>query len=160
MKIKTCFKSLLAAALTLVATAASAQLGRPTVVFSTANGTTTQLVTNKTIAYNVTATPNAVIDCTGGKELFLQVRFRYLTTSIPATNTTMQFSVAAEPNAVGATNRHAITSWGWAVAGSTTDTAYVTATTNISVLGRPYVYLDSVLPLATLTNYTIKAWVK
>jgi len=155
----------LTAALVVLATLlfvapADAQLGKPAVLFSTASGTVTEGVTNAKIAYNITATPNKVIDCTAGKDLFLQFRFQYTTTSIPATNTTFQFSVAAEPNAVGATNRHAIASWGVAVAGSTTDTGFVTWTTNISVLGRPYVYLDSVLPLAPITNLTVKYLVK
>lgn len=139
---------------------ASAQLGRPAVLWSTAAGTVTEGVTNAKVAYNVTSTPNKVIDCTGGKELFLQVRFQYTTTSIPATNTAMVFSCSAEPNAVGSTNRHVMTWMNWTVAGSTTDTGYATYTTNFSVLGRPYIYLDSVLPLAPLTNFTIKYVVK
>jgi len=139
---------------------ASAQLGNPSTLFSTASGTVNDGVTNAKIAYNVTATPNRPIDCTKGKDLFLQVRFQYTTTSIPATNTTFAFSVAAEQNAIGSTNRNAISSWSWAVPGSTTDTGFVTATTNISVLARPYVYLDTVLPLAPITNLTVKYFVK
>jgi hypothetical protein len=69
------------------------------------------------------------------------------------------FSCAAEPNAIGATNRHAPV-FAWTVAGSTTDGAFATYTTNFSVLGRPYMYLDSVLPLAPLTNMTVKYVVK
>ena len=159
MKTKLKF-TLAAVALMGLTLGAQAQLGRPTTVWSTAAGLTTEGVTNAKVAYNVTATPNRVMDCTLGKELFLQVRFQYTTTSIPATNTTFAFSTAAESNAIGSTNRHTISTWGWAVAGSTTDTGFVTATTNLSVLGRPYVYLDSVLPLAPITNLTVKYFVK
>ena len=158
---KTIIKYAVAAmAFVALAFSASAQLGNPSTLFSTASGTVNDGVTNAKIAYNITATPNRPIDCTKGKDLFLQVRFQYTTTSIPATNTTFTFSTASEQNAIGATNRMTGPSWSWAVAGSTTDTGFVTATTNITVLGRPYVYLDTVLPLAPITNLTVKYLVK
>jgi len=139
----------------------SSGIGSPAVVWSTESATTSQLVTNKVLAYNVTSPLSnsyVVIDCTKGKELCLQFRFRYTTTTIPATNTMIALTSAVEGNALGSTNRSALTSW--TMAGSTIDGGYITATTNITVNGRPYVYVDAVLALAPLTNATLKAFVK
>lgn len=115
-------------------------------------------MTNKTFIYNVTATPNKTIDCTGGKELFLEIKYQQLTTAIPQTNSTWTFSTGASTPLAGSTNREVF--FVWATTGSSTDTAYKTYTTNVSILGRPYVNLDSCLPLATLTNATVKYMVK
>lgn len=133
-----------------------AQIGTPATVFSTANGTVAQLVTNKVITTAVVALPNKQIDCTQGTKLALEVSFQWVTTWGAGTNVVLSFSKTGHATNLR-TNRDP-NYLNWTITGSGATNTY---TTNLTVDAYPYVYLDTLTPTgSSITNLKVSAYVK
>jgi hypothetical protein len=147
---------LIIAALAAFGLTATAQIGAPATIITSGTGEAYAAITNNT---SCTFT-NAIIDCTKGTYVCLQLKAELHTTGTTANSMTLQ----------GSNDKVNWSSSGTppfppAIAWTPASTTAVITVTNISVQGMAYLRIRTLANAnantdSHMTNYTVKAWVK